>query len=58
MFNLFKKKKEERYTVIMCDNTLCKAWDVAVFTSKELAQEYCDFKNRTKIDPDLEWWVV
>lgn len=55
MIKFFKKNKQVKYIVIMCDNTLCQGWDVAVFYSEDAAQEYCDFKNIHNEDPDLEW---
>lgn len=55
MFKLFKREKKTVYVIMLCDNVLCKGWDVAWFTSKEAAREYCDFKNRTRIDPDTVW---
>lgn len=57
MFKLFKRVKETRYVVMLNDNILYQGWAVARFTTKEAAQEYCDFKNRTNTDPTLDWWV-
>jgi hypothetical protein len=55
MFKWFKKKEEKKYLVVCSCLSLCKGVEVAWFTSKEAAQEYCDFKNSTREDDDFEW---
>ena len=57
MFNWFKKKEEKKFVVCCSCMSLCKGYDVAWFTTKEAAQEYCDFKNSTCEDPDFHWFV-